>query len=95
MSTKWKLAEGFVLRKVDQDYVAVPSGEAARTFSGLIALNETGADIFRLLQVGMTREELLAQMSALYGLAPQEMEADVEEIFAQLRELSVLREVEE
>lgn len=88
-----KIADGFLLRELQGEYFAIPSGCAAQRFSGLIALNETGADIFRLLQTGMTREALLREMGEIYGMQPEELAADVDEILAQLRELDILIEV--
>lgn len=90
-----RMVEGFILRQVQGEYVAVPSGKAAQVFSGLIALNETGADIFRLLQQGMSRGELLEQMQALYDVPSEELTADVEELLGQFRQLGIVNEVAE
>ena len=37
-----KIKDGFILRSVSDAYVVVPLGEAAKTFNGMITLNETG-----------------------------------------------------
>ena len=44
-----KMIDGFMLREIAGEYVAVPSGEAAQVFNGLLTLNETGAEVFRRL----------------------------------------------
>lgn len=87
-----KVVDGFILRQVADEYVAVPSGEAAQIFSGLIELNETGADIFHLLQRGMSKEALLTELRTLYDVPRTELEADVDELLDELRTLSILLE---
>ena len=44
-----KIKEGFVLRQVADQWMAVPIGSMAEKVHGLIALNETGADIWKIL----------------------------------------------
>ena len=38
-----KVKEGFVVRKIGKQYMAVPVGGRTRDFAGVITLNETGA----------------------------------------------------
>lgn len=80
------------MRQVADEYVAVPSGAAAQIFSGLIALNETSADIFRLLQSGMTKQELLSEMRTLYDAPQDELEADIDDLLDRFRALAILEE---
>lgn len=87
-----KIIDGFMLRQIAGEYVAVPSGEAAQAFNGLLTLNETGAAVFRLLQGGASRESLLAALGAEYDAAPDELASDVDELLAQFRELEILKE---
>ena len=86
------MVEGFILREMQGEYVAVPSGKAARVLSGLIALNETGAEVFRLVQEGISREDLLKRMKELYDVPPEELEADVDDLLGQFRELGIVTE---
>lgn len=87
-----KVVDGFILRQVADEYVAVPSGSAAQIFSGLIELNETGADIFRLPQRGMSKQTLLTELQALYDVPEAELEADIDKLLDELRTLSILQE---
>ncbi len=87
-----KIIDGFMLRQIAGEYVAVPSGEAAQAFNGLLTLNETGAVVFRLLQGGASRESLLSALGAEYDAAPDELASDVDELLAQFRELEILKE---
>lgn len=40
-----RIKDGFVMRKVAGKYVVVATGEASRSFHGMIKLNDTGRHI--------------------------------------------------
>lgn len=90
---QFRIIPGFLVRQVADCWVAVPSGEAAQCFNGLLTLNDTGAEVFRILQGGATRETLLKLMAATYDVAPHELAADVDELLEQFCELAILQEV--
>ena len=52
------IVSGFILREVVGETVAIPSGDSAHFLSGLVALNETGAFLFRLLKSEHTEDSL-------------------------------------
>ena len=45
-----KIKEGFVLRQIADQWMVVPIGSMAEKIHGLIALNETAADIWKILE---------------------------------------------
>lgn len=53
-----KVREGFVLRKVADQYVVVAIGPASRILNGMIKLNETGAFCWDYLLKGISENEL-------------------------------------
>ena len=53
-----KIKEGFVLREVMGQSVAVPVGENSKQFHGMIKLNATGAEIWKDLEKGLTKEQI-------------------------------------
>lgn len=61
-----KIKEGFVLRQVADATIVVPSGEASLDFNGMITLNDTGAFLWRMLETGAEKDELLAAMLKEY-----------------------------
>lgn len=61
-----KIKEGFVLRQVADSTIVVPSGEASLDFNGMITLNDTGAFLWRMLETGAEKDELLAAMLKEY-----------------------------
>ena len=53
-----KIKEGFVVRKIANQYMAVPVGARAKELHGMIGLNETAAFLWELLKENRTEEEL-------------------------------------
>ena len=54
-----KLRGEFVVRQVMDDIVAIPVGEAALTFSGIILLNDVSREIWQCLEQDTTPEALV------------------------------------
>lgn len=86
-----RIKEGFLLREVAGKTVVLQVG-GDLNFNGLITLNETGALLWRLLEQGATREELIAKTESEYD-APRELIAkDIDAILAQMRDAGLLDE---
>lgn len=81
-----KIKEGFMLRDVAGSYVVVPMGKEAADFNGMITLNETGAFLWRQLEKGCTREELLAAMQKEYDVTEERAAKGIEKFLAQVEE---------
>ena len=52
-----KLRGEFILRQIMGDVIAVPVGDSALDFNGMICLNEVGEEIWKGLQAQKTTEE--------------------------------------
>ena len=85
-----KIKEGFILRKVGSQYVAAATGKASESFNGMLRLNESGAFAFRLLQAGISEEELVKRLVAEYEVSEEAARADVENFLARLKEADAL-----
>jgi len=81
-----KIKEGFMLRDVAGSYVVVPMGKEAADFNGMITLNETGAFLWKQLEKGCTREELLAAMQKEYDVTEERASQGIEKFLAQIEE---------
>lgn len=57
-----KAKKGFLLRRLGQEYMIVPIGEASKDFNGMIRMNETGAFYWKELENGITEEGLIGKM---------------------------------
>lgn len=85
-----KIKDGFILRKVGIQYVVAATGKASENFNGMMRLNESGAFAFRLLQEGVTEEELVGRIVAEYEVGEEAARADVENFLARLKEADAL-----
>ena len=81
-----KIKEGFVLRKVAGSFMVVPIGENAAKIGGLMSLNETAADIWRLIEKEDRSEEEIAQiLSNEYDTPVEEIREAVQRFSAELQ----------
>lgn len=85
-----KIKEGFILRKVGIQFVVAATGKASEHFNGMMRLNESGAFAFRLMQQGITEEELTMRLMEEYEVSEQTARKDVAAFTAALREAGAL-----
>jgi hypothetical protein len=83
-----KIKSGFVIREIAGQYMAVPVGERVNDLHGMIALNETGAFIWKLLENEKTEEDLARALT-------EEYEVSYEEALEAVREFRELMEKEQ
>lgn len=85
-----KIKEDFILRKVADSYVVVPVNNMSLDFNGIINLNETGAFLFRILQNGASREELISKMLDEYEVTEQKAEKDIDVFIEKVKDADIL-----
>ena len=86
-----KIKDGFVLREVAGSFIVVAVGEAVKTFNGLINLNETGAFLWRILEKGAEKEDLIAQLLAEYEVDEKTAASDVDNFINKLSEAKLVK----
>ena len=74
-----KLKENLVLREVAGSWVVLPIAENVLEFNGMLSLNESGVELWRLLEKGNSREELVAYLTENYEVDYDQASADVGE----------------
>ena len=84
----------FVVRKIGEEYIAVPVGKAALEFNGLLALNEQGAWLWKQMAAGADGEQLLQGMLEEYDVDRETAESDIKEFVNNLREKGILEQEE-
>ena len=87
-----KVSNQFVLRKIADEHLLIPVGEAAASVKGLIALSESGMLLYEKLQQGCSRKELVAALTAEYEVSEADAEEDTDAFLNQMRELNMLVE---
>ena len=85
-----KVKDNFVLKKIAGSYVVVPVRTRAVDFAGIIKLSESGAFLWKLLEKGADREELIAAMLEEYAVDEATASADIDRFIAKLREADLL-----
>lgn len=87
-----KLTGAFILRQVGEDVVAVPTGETALQFNGMILLNAVSRILWERLTEGADLPALVAAVTAQFDVSAEEATADIEEFLASLRQAGFLSE---
>ena len=80
-----KIKDGFVLRKIADQYMAVPVGARAKELHGMIGLNETGAFIWERLSNGQSQEEIVKALCEEYEVEEGAAMASVQRFCEKLR----------
>ena len=57
-----KIKDGFVMRDVMGQSVVIATGEASKTFSGMIKLNETGKIVWESISDGKSKDEIVKRI---------------------------------
>lgn len=87
-----KIRPGYILREVLEMYVIIGVGDEAYTPNQIMSLNETGAFLWKILEKGAEREELVDAMIREYDVDAQTAVADTDTFLAQLREKKLIDE---
>ena len=87
-----KLKYEFETTELGDEIIAVPVGDNARNFSGVINLNDSAAAILKLLQKDTTMEQIVSALLEEYEGTKEEMTAFVEKFIDKLRKEDLLSE---
>lgn len=85
-----KLTCEFILREVAGETILVPVGETALRFNGIITLEPVGTLIWKGLEAGKSREEILKQILDEFDVDSQTASDDLDAFLQQLRKKGFL-----
>ena len=85
-----KLKEGFLVRKIGDDYIAVPVDDRIADFKGIVALNEVSAFILNHMESHITEDELVELLLGEYDIDKETAAADLKRILQQFTEFGML-----
>jgi hypothetical protein len=85
-----KLKENFVLRQVADTWVVLPLKTDTVDFNGMIRLNGSGAVLWKCLEQGATREELVQALTSRYEVSQEEAARDVDKFIETLNKVGCL-----
>lgn len=81
-----KIPEGFIIREVADNHIAVATGDASKKFNCMITVNGSGKILFEALQKGAERDELVDVLLNTYEVEKEIAERDVDKFIAKLAE---------
>lgn len=87
-----KLRGKYVVRQVLDDIMAIPVGEAALHFNGMIMLNEVSLIIWDCLEKGADTDAIAVQITDRFETTFEEAKADVIEFVEKLRKMQLLED---
>ena len=87
-----KLKDGFLLRNIAGQHMAVPVGERSAELHGVLSLNETGAFLWQQLSREQSVESLICALTETYEVSQENARDAVEGFLAQLKIQKVLEE---
>ena len=85
-----KIKQGFVMRDVAGQAVAIATGEASKSFHGRVKLNDTGAVIWNGIEKGLDEAEIAEQLAASYDVEVGQALKDVESFIARMRDAGLV-----
>lgn len=85
-----KIKQGFVMRDVAGQAVAIATGEASKSFHGMVKLNDTGAVIWNGIEKGLDEVEIAEQLAASYDVEVGQALKDVESFIARMRDAGLV-----
>ena len=86
------LKEGFILKKILDDYIVVPTGDNIVDFAAVVSLNETGAFLWKELESEKTAEQLVDSLMKEYEVSVEDASKDVAEFIDSLNAHNFLLE---
>ena len=79
-----------ILTEIEGEWYAVPVGEAAKRFSGMIRMNKTGKRIFELLMEGKDQNDVVRQLMAEYEVDEATAKRDAEVTVKEWHEAGII-----
>lgn len=87
-----KLRGEFVVRQVMDSIMAIPVGETARRFNGMILLNDVSRVIWKCLEQDTTLSAIVTAVTDAFLVTAEEAQADIQEFLDNLRKAQLLEE---
>ena len=87
-----KVKEDLMLREVMNEWMIIPMGERLLEFNGISKLNESGVLLWKILEKGAEKNELVRALLETYEVDAIQAEGEVNKFLEALRENKMLEE---
>ena len=94
LEARYQKDPNVVSREIAGEQILVPIRKQAADMAAIYVLNETGAQIWRLIDGRRSLADIGDVLAQEYNVRSETVEADLLEIIGQLEELGMLRAVE-
>lgn len=85
-----RIVDGYLLREIAGIWVVVPVGERVVQLNGIINLSESGALLWKRLEKGAEKNELIHLLVEEYDVSETDVITDVENFLATLKAKELL-----
>ncbi|MBR5345736.1 MAG: PqqD family protein [Clostridia bacterium] len=82
--------ENFEIVNLSDEYMAIPVGEEATAFHGVVSLSEPVAFLLGLLDKPLSKDDILEKMLNEYAVEESTMKNDLDAITIKLRDFNLL-----
>ena len=79
-----RIKDGFILREVAGTFVIISAGDESLDFKGVITVNEVGALIWKGVEAGKSKEEIVDKILSEYDVQREVAAVDCDEFLQQL-----------
>lgn len=87
-----KIKNGFIVRQIAAQNVAVPVGATSKDFHGMIKLNESALLIWEQLENDTTEQMIVSAILDKYNVSEEQAKEDVHIFIEVLRNAGILEE---
>ncbi len=87
-----KIKEGYILKSVAGSNVVIATGAERMDFDGIITFNDTGAEIFNMLDGRYTEEEIVEKLVKDYEIPYETAKTDVTNLIEKMRKQGLIEE---
>jgi len=84
------LNSGFEIVDIADESIAIPVGDKAKSFKGVVALSETAAFLLKQMKEEKTREQLIDYLTSNYTVERETAEKDFDNWVASLSEIGLI-----
>jgi hypothetical protein len=87
-----RIKDGFILREVAGTFVIISAGDDSLDFKGVITVNEVGALIWKGVEAGKSKEEIVDKILSEYDVQREVAAVDCDEFLQQLISKNIIEE---
>lgn len=87
-----RIKDGFILREVAGTFVIISAGDESLDFKGVITVNEVGALIWKGVEAGKSKDEIVDKILSEYDVQREVAAVDCDEFLQQLISKNIIEE---